>query len=47
MRPFSVWMSGPKKLALPRIILKPFSSPGLWLPVIITAPSVPRWCAAK
>ena len=37
----SAWMSAPKKLALPRIILKPLSSAGLWLPVIITPPSVP------
>ena len=42
MRSRSFWMSAPKKLAFPRIILKPFSSPGLWLPVIWMPPSVPR-----
>ncbi len=40
-------MSLPKKLALPRITLKPFSSAGLWLPVIITPPSVSSVWTAK
>jgi len=40
-------MSSPQNEALPRMSLKPLSGASLWLAVIITAPSVPRWWAAK
>ena len=38
----SSWICSPKKLAFPFMILKPLSGAGLWLPVIITPPSVSR-----
>ena len=47
MRSRSFWISAPKIVPLPRMILKPLSSSGLWLAVIITPPSASRWNTEK
>ena len=39
----SSWISAPWIVDLPRRILKPLSSGGLWLPVICTPPSASKW----
>jgi hypothetical protein len=39
MRSRKTWISAPKMVLGPRMILKPLSCSGLWLAVIITPPS--------
>src|SRR3954447_19557515 len=43
----SFWISAPWMVVLPETILKPLSSAGLWLAVIMTPPSAPRWKTEK
>jgi hypothetical protein len=42
-----LWISAPWMVERPRMILKPLSSGGLWLPVIIDAAVQVEWKGAK
>ena len=43
----SSWIRSPYSVPVPTHSLKPLNSGGLWLPVIMTPPSAPKWWMAK